>query len=755
MSMSTPINEPAGRERSHKNSAPSANDPCCAATASNRRYSIALRSKSQNRIERKNRIRKPISLFVVTITSLVGLLTSSSIVTSSANEFSEESAPVNLAVLEVPLLDTVDFSHARHVPPMWLHYNHEVKRDCTGCHDFSDPDPENWPSPMEACVKCHAFDSFTFSGTPSTDPASNSRMHVDHATQACSLCHSPVGAPDDVPKYMPIPVIDKQKCTLCHADYIRKTVEVNTEGSSRAERDAATSAILKLRDEKKDRPLPTFSHAQHLRPEQFTDSDSCEKCHVELSRSDADDLGDKQFDPRSCRTCHSTEFEVGTYFRPSNTAAAFLHEFHLNESALQVDKQLGQERCLRCHSFNDEKNTFGLRTFLTESEDMHDGCVKCHEHKDWKVENHGQTDKCSNCHAFQDGDSLIEFAGMATNRPTVKLLRPRPAAFLFDAHTHQQITVPAGESVDAKCAECHRANVPELPSLLSNRPFDHATHLSADLGELSKKACLLCHKEMEGETFADLREQEGAIENPDLLVMMIYEDTDCTKKCHGDGFETVLPENKERVVMWFDHKKHDSTRKHPKTGESINCLTCHVDSQDGSRFSVSIPEDVRNCTQCHSHEEHPEQTGEFNSELVNSCLDCHRFSPIPKRNEPIQVKRLQVNKKIGFESHANGGACLNCHAMNPEIVGNATPLVLAAPPTKRTIQGTRIFKIHKKLHPGFEEDNKYFNRGSGTDRPFCVDCHWQSQSRPFGKASAFKSEFYSGLSKPEIRDRFG
>ncbi|MFT5284682.1 MAG: hypothetical protein ACI8TQ_000839 [Planctomycetota bacterium] len=751
--MSTPINAPAGRDRSHNNSARTSNDAGYAETASPRRDATSRHSKSQNWVMWKNRIRVPMSLFVVTLISLVGLLTSSSEVLSSSSEPSAEPAPINLGTLEAPALEALDFSHTRHVPPRWLYFNQEVKRDCTGCHDFSNPDPQKWPNPMEACTNCHAFDSFIFSGETRTDPASKFPEHRNHAEQACSTCHAPLEALDDVPKFMPIPVVDKQNCTRCHAERDRLSAGANADESTRPKQDAARAARLKLRDEDPNRPVPKFLHSTHLSPEQFSDSSSCETCHVDLARSDADNLGDNQFDAESCRTCHTTEFEVATYLRPSNTAAAFLHEFHMNEDALKEDKQLGEERCLRCHSFDQEKNNFGLRNFLVETGDTHDGCVQCHEHKNWKVTDHGETDKCTKCHAFQEGDSLSDFASMATNRPRAKLLRPRPAGFKFGAHAHQQITAPEGQSIDQKCAECHRANVSELPSMLSNRPFDHASHLSANFGELSKSSCTKCHKEMERESFADLSDQKGLVGTADASATMIYEDNSCAE-CHGDGFETVLPDNKERTVMWFDHGKHAS-RKHPKTGKRFDCMTCHVDSPDGSNFSVSIPENVRNCTQCHSHEDHPDETGGFTADMVSSCLDCHRFSPIPERDKPIQVERLRITKKIGFESHDNGGACINCHAMSPEIVGDATPVVLAAAPTERTVQGTRQFRIHQKQHVGVEANNKFFNKGTGQDRQYCVDCHWQSQKRPFSKDSAFKNEPYYGLSKTQLRAEFG
>ena len=688
------------------------------------------------------RLQLPLVALAILVTGLAGLLTSSTLVTNdpgapgNATTGESESSPSQPA--------GIDFSHHKHVPDSWLFGQDEVQRDCRGCHDFSAEEPSDWPAPTAACTSCHGFGSFEISGSPESNPARAFPEHGKHAGLQCSVCHVISDELEEIPKFMPIPVRDSGYCVRCHAQRSGSMGDRKTEDANRA-------AKFAKRDTERGNVPPRFLHSQHLSSDQMADADSCQRCHTNIASSDAGNLGEKQFNPKSCSECHTAEFEVETYLRPSKTAAAFWHEYHLGSKAMRVEEKLAGQRCAACHVYDDKLQNYRLQDFFPAQGDTHDGCVTCHEHQEWKVERHGQTDECAQCHAIQGG-SLSQLAGMATNRPRKRLLRPRPLGFKFGAHSHPLITGENGKALDENCSECHRAEVAELPSMLTSRPFDHSSHLSGDIGDISAADCQKCHSEIGGEAFNRLKDQLAMVDQPDAEPTLIYEDESCGA-CHGGEFETVFPEDRTREVMWFSHSEH-LQRRHPETNKRFDCLHCHVEGTSGDAFEVRVPEEVRNCTQCHGHEKHAETTAGFTLDEVGSCVECHRSSPIPERGVPVQVERLRIAAKIGVETHDRGGECKSCHQMAPldatEAVGQRDA------PTSRAISAERKFYIHKNEYPEWDAKNRFFNR-DGPEDQWCVDCHWQSQTHQFRRDSEFKNEPYyeKGLTATKLRKKVG
>ena len=702
------------------------------------------------------RSRFPLSALPVLFLGFSGLLMSSASVRVEPNEARSAAAELEAAETTEPAAKTgaalfaaarpasIDFSHNRHVPESWLFGQDEVKRDCRGCHDFSAESPSDWPSPTAACASCHVYGSFEFSGAAESDPARAFPEHGKHASLQCSVCHVPSIDDEEIPKFMPIPVRDSGYCVRCHS-------ERSSSMGDRKTQDAERAAGFAKRDAERGNVPPRFLHSQHLAADQMGDASSCVRCHTNIASSDAGNLGEKQFNPKSCSECHTAEFEVETYLRPSKTAAAFWHEYHLGSKAMRIEEKLAGQKCAACHVYDEQLQNYRLQDFFPPEGDAHDGCITCHEHQEWKVERHGETDECAQCHAIQGG-SLSEFAGMETNRPRKRLLRPRPLGFQFGAHSHPLITTADGQPVDQNCAECHRADAAELPSMLTSRPFDHQSHLSGELSDLSASDCQKCHAAIGGEAFNRLEDQLANVDQPDAEPTLIYEDESCAS-CHGAGFETVFPADLTREVMWFSHSEH-LKRRHPETNERFDCLHCHVESSNGGGFEVRVPEEVRNCTQCHSHEKHPDSTGGFTLAEVDSCVECHRSSPIPERGVPVQVERLRIAAKIGVETHDRGGECKTCHQMAPLDPSEAVAQRTA--PTTRTVAAERKFHIHKNEYPEWDPKNRFFNQDGPNDQ-WCVDCHWQSQTHQFRRDSEFQNEVYfeRGLTASKLRKKVG
>jgi len=680
---------------------------------------------------------------LVLILGLTALLTSSSEVRRGAPE---EKAPEHAEKSEDQEGERVygtpiDFSHRKHVPDSWLFPQDEVKRDCRGCHDFSAESSQDWPAATEACASCHGFGSFDFRGTPKADPAVTFDYHKEHNNQNCSMCHVLNDELELIPKYMPVPVQTASYCNDCH---MNKGVPIEDMGKF----NEALTAKFRTREEERGDTRPRFLHKKHLSAEQLTDGRSCQRCHTRIAKSDSRNLGEKQFDPKSCSECHTAGFEVESYTRPSKTAAAFWHEYHLGSKAMRIEEKLSEQMCVACHEFDEDLENYRLNDKFPANRDSHDGCVTCHEHQDWRVEKHGQTDECAQCHAIEGG-SLTDRGSMATNRPRKLVLRPRPVGFLFGPHSHAMITAMPGEPLEQECAECHRAVVPELPSMLSSRPFDHNSHLSGDLSDITASKCQECHSGIEGESLARLEDRAAEAHHPDAELSMIYREERC-EKCHGGKFETAFPENRLREVMWFSHNEH-LNREHPETKKTFDCLHCHVEPDGGDGFSVRIPEKIQNCTECHNHGEFSDSTAGVKLEEVGSCVKCHRNSPIPERGVPVQVERLRVAGKTGIETHDRGGVCTDCHQVSPP--GDRQ---LKADPTSRSVTAVRNFVIHQNEFPEWDPKNRFFNRDEENDQ-WCVDCHWQSQTAQFAKDSEFKYEWYyeDYLSATALREKVG
>jgi hypothetical protein len=643
---------------------------------------------------------------------------------------------------------TTDFSHQYHVPPEWL-TDREVARDCRGCHDFSDPDPTRRRPPAESCGLCHVFDSKKVVGRSYLGPDREDTIdHYVHREQDCISCHTPPDGLADIPKFMPVPAaLSVGTCVQCHED---RDVDRERFDGAIADRIEARNA----RRVKRGEPEAQFRHEDHLTLEEMARPDACERCHVDLARSDATNLGEKQFDVASCSECHSVPFETELYLRPSKSAATFLHYYHLRGGALRENETLRDERCGACHVFEAASGGFRLHDRFQGAGGVQAGCTECHT--DWQVEGHGEIDECQQCHAVEEG-SLAGNANMSTNRPRVEIRRPRPVGFRMGDHPHPLVASPTGEAVPEDCGECHLARVPAIPSELEGRPFDHAAHLTSKRGELRESDCSACHMAIRSETFSKLDDQLATRDDERGSVVPIFDEAKC-QECHAETFEAEWPASPTRSVLYFSHYDH--------LGRKFDCTTCHVEPVGDTAFEVRIPKDVATCSRCHGHGDEiveltgkPKwaQSGGFKKSEADSCSSCHRVG-VPARGAQVLAERRRVVRPPGtVERHDRGGKCSECHQVADADAG---VLAFREDPV-RELKARSIEKAHgsafhkwKTIRPGpFFSDGEFED---GTPALRCIDCHWQSQRRQWAQNKTyFEREPYAGKTNREIRAEFG
>ncbi len=630
-----------------------------------------------------------------------------------------------------------DFRHGRHVSLLWPGIGAsptEVPRDCRGCHDYSQSDPAQNPRPSDACARCHVLDSMTFDVAGArVDPAleaTRAFRHFDHLTDrdgtllACSVCHadgevlSGRRTRGDEPPIV-IPPVDAAFCGSCHA--------ADSPGQAGFDAALSAAAVRRAEDPRADAER-RFRHADHLSPAALAglEPDACSACHPDISRADALHLSEHQLSLAGCAQCHTgTQYTLGLRPRPSSTAATFVHAYHLGtlrgRPGLEAaGERLREESCSVCHAFSPAQETFVVREFLSAPGRGQAGCVECHG--DWSVPNHGRNDACSQCHALEEG-SLADLAAQATNRPRTSVLRADPSAFRIGPHSHPFIHGEQGAAED--CARCHVASVPHAPSRIGTQPFEHATHLPAELlrrppGEVPSSACTGCHTSIAQAISIDgivgTRHGElgsGASYN--------FEQSSCAS-CHAGSVveplvaEPLLP----REALAFDHRAH-LAKPHPLEPERrMTCVDCHALEDAAGALRIVLGTKVQNCTLCHGHDgPRAAVTAALDRNGLDACTACHAPG-VPRRGQAIEVERAHLAEIRGSHRHDSGAGCAACHAGATE-----GPLARAEVASRLFASWTTSFSPH------FAANRQRSTWPFFQDRAACLDCHWGNMERPY------------------------
>ena len=222
------------------------------------------------------------------------------------------------------------------------------------------------------------------------------------------------------------------------------------------------------------------------------------------------------------------------------------------------------------------------------------------------------------------------------------------------------MTSPDGKPVDARCAECHQASVPTLPSRVTVARFDHASHLPKT-SPPGVDACASCHQ---GPVYAAKTSDQ---------IGRTYDPTSC-KQCHlgAEPVEVPATEDPSRAKppVDFNHALHLG-KNHParKGGKAalMNCADCHDAAAPfaaGATGAIGVKAGAASCVDCHRHDDSAKAiTGGKGKAEVDACVQCHE-TYVPNRGEDVFTSRRRITGLAsGAQLHEpkTGESCEGCH----------------------------------------------------------------------------------------------
>lgn len=538
-------------------------------------------------------------------------------------------------------------------------------------------------------------------------------------------------------------------------------------------------------------PLPAggdFDHADHINTGIGTEQGlACTACHTDIQTAGAREVGTGAIPTDGCKQCHISDASGAaarasqqakkTDPRPLWSLGTFAHGDHygfLQAGGSREDKvssdqaytDIESKDCAACHEYAPSVPGYSDRDFPFDGESSkhtYAECITCHTVEGWQTgEQKGSTDNpplhtsnggtgwkdCAACHELGKPD-------MAGLRPEVSVQRWTERTFVFEGQTHPHITTTGvtrtiaegGRTLQKECADCHRANVPELPTRLIEKSFTHKTHLPANATD---KDCAVCH------TSASAAGDSLSLAGDDFRTYTL----DACAKCHwgGEVKEQLEPKAKPEVrsVVAFPHGPHVSA------GQA--CSECHAPAADGK--DIVTKEGALACNQCHKHEavggaRPPER---LLANEVASCVRCHhedvdgaQLASVPPAEGSEAAKtddRYLAEQTVfaGFEQsqfHPAGSDCTTCHTRKDKR-GRFAPI--RVPTGKNHLLASANLGVHADVARGG------FGKNSPAD---CLRCHW----KPVGKWSdalriakdepAGTKVFREKPGSPETRARFG
>ncbi len=673
------------------------------------------------------------------------------------------------------------FAHERHVSPSWssadakqskTKRDGEVPRDCRGCHDYRKDVPlAELAKPTDRCERCHDPDGYwkTNDQTVNRDKArvdpkhEATRLfkHASHLVSAegkpidCAECHYEDAGTKDMPAWrIKLPsdnAENKSYCTKCHNNAKPAEQWSAEERSSRKAFNAGLTAEAAKRAKSAGARAPlVFSHAAHLDPKELAGENpaKCQVCHTSLQNSKPESLAETQFDTNACEICHtgmeftsSAKREDGTKLTVSSpTAGVFSHAQHLAGGAPKnsATKPIGDSGCLACHLFEsiatrpEGVRTFMLKPFLQpgNGKGAFQGCVVCHT--EIKIQNHGNTDECAQCHIVEAG-SMTQNGAMKSNRPLDSVTRVDAASFTFEVQSHKFISKGQTEDAPQSCAECHKAKLELQPSRIKNRVFDHATHLPRDIATLSAAAktaaCEKCHADVAN---------SGTLKD----IQQIYAADACIE-CHGKtGAIPTLEKTPRDQLYRFDHKKHVGAQA--VDGHTVSCADCHLTEGPDQAAKIVLAAKVAECTLCHGHSDKADaRTNRFTKAAVVSCTQCH-VAGVPAKGEVVPVGRARLLVKgNGSQEHTGEGQCTQCHILrdeafddNSRVKPNAKPIEVFWQ-TQHDFESPHEARLNLKKMPNASPEQKDLARYFSNDVA-CIDCHWASVAKVLDQEVVWK-----------------
>jgi hypothetical protein len=314
------------------------------------------------------------------------------------------------------------------------------------------------------------------------------------------------------------------------------------------------------------------------------------------------------------------------------------------------------QRCAACHNPNhlapdarasikvkDPNRTYlGLRReCVTCHEDRHRGevgadCTKCHTQDAWKPASgfmHSRTDfpltgrhenvTCVKCHIRREGETAIQFKGVAHTGCNSCHTDPHRGAF-------------QEAKFRGSCDKCHNTG-----GWKNNRPetnFDHKLTRFALAGKHAAAACTACHKTTDFHKPIAHERCRDCHEDPHRNQ---FAARDCAA-CHS---ETSFKPTR------FDTAAHQ--RAFPLEGKhaALRCNACH---QPEGRDAVYLT-GKRACEQCHADR----HKGEFAAApIANRCDVCHTVNGFQPTT--FNVTR-HASTRLPLTGKHEALACAQCH----------------------------------------------------------------------------------------------
>ncbi len=677
-----------------------------------------------------------------------------------------------------------------HVQTQWFtrEAKQEVPRDCRGCHVFGETASVE---PQDVCARCHYAGEFELAGDGSLAALHDEVdiagfEHFDHLRLACRECHLEPDVRGAERMVIPTSVAE---CERCHADDAATTLAemewIDPQQREPANPDWKRDFYAALNDAQGMRPdaLGPFRHADHvLEPSSALSlaaaAETCKACHAGVYASTATFGADVEYDDASCGECHvdapdsRQEFTSETEQRPSRAAFTFDHVDHLAYARDDADAaaasgytRLEESGCHACHAYDPAlpipDYAVARTAALAQPAWSYEGCIECHALEPWnapsdlpkghsgwadEVETRpGTSMACTDCHLFGAPD-------MAGTRALVQVQRPRPTTFLVESQRHPFITgSELGEAAD--CADCHFAPVPELPSRIVEKRFNHTTHLpdlaSTPLEDVLER-CADCHaanvakaasSQDIGRVYGDTRGLSKAT-SPQSLVSpatgkapptspygLTYDPAACVD-CHfGDEIVAKMDDvdrAPRRAVTDFPHDAHIG--KWLPGGEIATCVTCHVDVESPSYDvfddrtnmygDVGVLLGAATCEMCHRHEgELAAITGGAGRASVSSCAECHADAvpALDPAEHPTVARVVGASFGVsGSQFHPVDQACNACH-LPGSIVREAPAVARVGTLGKEWDPNTSTSDIHERGRYPLEQSDQ------------CLDCHWYRQ----------------------------
>ncbi|HEX6944018.1 MAG TPA: cytochrome c3 family protein [Gemmatimonadaceae bacterium] len=520
-----------------------------------------------------------------------------------------------------------------------------MEGNCSGCHDAHGSNVPGLVKRERAdlCYGCHTQQKISFTeGTPH-DPVLKGSCDVCHTPhgstgtglrlksepELCTQCHDFKKPPLDK-AHKGINVAES-KCTSCHAPHNSKQKNLLNpvvhspfaEGDCESCHEGGKDANGKMSAVAADACMTCHDDMQTKTGHQHAKGVTCVNCHQPHSSKEPHLINNVG---RLCQSCHADVVQAGA-----------------SDASVHRHPPVAQGRCLDCHQMHEPAAPKHLARAAKQL------CSQCHSDIAARSSDKTQHDpfkkgNCSACHEVHVSESanLLKKSEGGLCKSCHGLTSPRMTS------AHKVVPLTGANS----CTTCHDPHSTKQAASRLVYPVKHdpykdkdcsACHAADGKPAATVAACAECH---EGKGNAHNAGRKGDAAHSIGVCM----------DCHSPhaGFDKLMMRPTQTQTCMQCHDRREFSRKNVHAALEDGCTTCH-DVHDQKGLALKGEAINAKCSECHDAEKtHAHKTGgpakdPRTGEVLN-CVSCHE----PHSSGFEHLTRFDEKRDLCVQCHASG-----------------------------------------------------------------------------------------------------